>query len=102
MAMLEHFFGDRFNLTALADAFQAKHQDRYEVAITVDQAHVDVTDPSSAFTVAEFILNLLPISHPPSRQDVEGYIASHFAVPQGGYRFPVHQDFLQIRPGRFP
>jgi hypothetical protein len=98
MAMLEHFFGHRFNLTALADAFRAKHQDRYEVVVTVDPAHVDVPDARSAFTVAEFILNLLPISTPPSRQDVEVYLAQHFATSQGSYRFPVHQDFLQICP----
>jgi len=48
MAMLEHFL----NLRALADAFRAKHKDRYHVAITLDQAHVDVPDATVAFTVA--------------------------------------------------
>jgi SAM-dependent methyltransferase len=98
MAMLDRFFGHRFNLTALADAFHAKHQDRYEVLITVDQAHVDVPDAISAFTVAEFMLNLLPIRNPPSRRDVEMYVAETFRNPQAGYRFSVHQGFLQIRP----
>ena len=97
MTMLEHFFGYRFNLRALGEAFRAKHHHRYDVGITLDQAHVDVPDATSAFAVAEFILNLLPITNPPSRRDVEAYLAKHFMTPQGSYRFPVHQDFLQIR-----
>ena len=97
MAMLEHFLAHRFDLRRLADAFRAKHNDRYDVVITLDQAHVDVPDAMVALTVAEFMLNLLPTSNPPSRRDVEGYLAKHFLTPQGGYRFPVHQDFLQIQ-----
>lgn len=97
MAMLEHFFGHRFDLSALADAFGAKYQDRYDLVMTLDPAHVDLPNPTCAFTVAEFMLNLLSMRNPPSRRDVEGYLANHFATSQGGYRIPVHQDFLQIR-----
>ena len=46
--------------------------------------------------IAEFVLNLLPISQPPARQDVEQYLAKH-CVTDGTYRLSVHQDFLQIR-----
>lgn len=97
MSMLDHFFGHRFELDTLADAFRAKHGDRYDVVTTLDPAHVDAPDGTSAYTVAEFILNLLPISQAPARRDVEAYLATHFATPEGRYRFPVHQDFLQIR-----
>jgi hypothetical protein len=43
------------------------------------------------------MLNLLDIKEAPRRQDVEAYVEANFASPGGGYRIPVHQDFLQIR-----
>ena len=100
MAMLEHFYGHRFELNALADAFRVKHGERYEVVTTLDPAHVDVPDPASAYTIAEFMLNLLSVSRPPARREVETYLDTHFLTVEGGYRIPVHQDFLQIRARR--
>ena len=96
MVMLDHFFGHRFDLHQLARAFREKHGDRYDVVITLDPAHVETKDPASAYAVAEFMLNLLPISRPPARHDVEDYLAKH-CLKDGTYRFSVHQDFLQIR-----
>ncbi len=98
MNMVHHFFGHRFELRRTAEEFRAKHGDRYEVMTTLDPAHVHTPDLSSTYTVAEFMLNLLNIEYAPSRQDVEAYVQAHFATPDGGYRIPVHQDFLQIRP----
>ncbi len=98
MNMVHHFFGHRFELRRNAEAFQAKHGDRYEVQTTLDPAHVDTPDQASAYAVAEFMLNLLTIDHAPTRQDVEAYVQAHFASPDGTYRIPVHQDFLMIRP----
>jgi hypothetical protein len=46
------------------------------------------------------MLNLLPISQPPARRDVEDYLTKHCATADGGYRLSVHQDFLQICPRR--
>jgi SAM-dependent methyltransferase len=97
MNMVHHFFGHRFELCRIADEFRAKHGDRYEVVTTFDPAHVDTPDLSSTYAVAEFMLNLLNIESAPSRQDVEAYVQAHFAIPDGSYRIPVHQDFLQIR-----
>lgn len=97
MTMLEHFFGHRFDLSRLADTFRAKHGDRYDVSTTLDHAHVETTEPSAAYTVAEFMLNLLPISQPPARRDLEDYVAANFAASDGTHRLSVHQDFLQIR-----
>jgi phospholipid N-methyltransferase len=97
MTMLEHFFGHRFDLSRLADTFRAKHGDRYDVSTTLDHAHVETTEPSAAYTVAEFMLNLLPISRPPARRDLEAYVAANFAASDGTHRLSVHQDFLQIR-----
>ena len=100
MTMLDHFFGHRFDLGELADSFRAKHGDRYEVITTLDPAHVETSEPTAAYTVAEFMLNLLPISRPPARRDLEAYVASHFATSDGTHRLSVHQDFLQIRARR--
>ena len=96
MAMLDHFFGYRFDLEALAAAFREKHGDRYDVVTALDPAHVETNEPATAYAVAEFMLNLLPITRPPTRQDVEAYLAAHCAA-DGLYRLSVHQDFLQIR-----
>jgi len=100
MTMLEHFFGHRFDLGELADTFRAKHGDRYDVTTTLDPAHVETSEPDAAYTVAEFMLNLLPISQPPARRDLEAYVASNFATADGTHRLSVHQDFLQIRARR--
>jgi len=43
------------------------------------------------------MLNLLEINCAPTRQDVEAYVQANFATHDGGYRIPVHQDFLEIR-----
>ena len=96
MAMLDHFFGHRFDLQQLAQAFREKHGDRYDVVISLDPAHVETRDAASAYAIAEFMLNLLPISRPPARHDVEDYLAKH-CLTDGTYRLSVHQDFLQIR-----
>jgi hypothetical protein len=100
MNMVHHFLNHRFALRHVTDLFQQKYGDRYEVITTLDPAHVDTPDFASAYTVAEFMLNLLPMRHPPRRQDVETYINLHFAGINGTYRIPVHQDFLQIRARR--
>jgi len=96
MAMLDHFFGHRFDLHQLAETFRERHGGRYDVAITLDPAYVETTEPASAYAIAEFILNLLPMCRPPARQDVEDYLSKH-CLTDGTYRLSVHQDFLQIR-----
>ena len=97
MNMVHHFLNHRFELRHVADLFQQKYGDRYQVVTTLDPAHVDTPDLASAYTVAEFMLNLLSMRHPPGRQDVEAYIKTHFRSVGDCYRIPVHQDFLQIR-----
>ena len=97
MNMVHHFFGHRFELRRTADLFHKKHGDRYEVVTTLDPAHVVTPDLTKTYAVAEFMLNLLDIKEAPSKQDVEAYVEANFASAGGGYRIPVHQDFLQIR-----
>src|SRR5919109_726719 len=83
MNMVHHFFGHRFELRRTAETFRAKHGDRYEVVTTLDPAHVNTPDLASTYAVAEFMLNLLNIDHAPTRHDVEGYVQTHFATPDG-------------------
>ena len=98
MQMLQHFFDLSFDLTALARTFQNEKGNRYEVSIETVPANVTTFDFNSAYTVAEFMLNLLPMHNPPTRSDLEGYIRRYFTCPGGEFRFSCDQDFLQIRP----
>jgi hypothetical protein len=97
MNMVHHFFGHRFELGRAADMFRLKHGNRCEVVTTLDPAHVVTPDLAKTYAVAEFMLNLLHVKDAPTRRDVEAYVQAHFASADGGYRIPVHQDFLQIR-----
>ncbi|HEU4682878.1 MAG TPA: class I SAM-dependent methyltransferase [Nitrospira sp.] len=99
MNMVHHFFGHRFELRRMADLFREKHGDRYEVTAALDPAHVVTPDLGKTYAVAEFMLNLLEITQAPTRREVEAYLQANFPSSEGGYRIPVDQDFLQIRPG---
>lgn len=99
MNMLHHFFGHRFELRQTMEAFRAKHGDRYEVTMTMDPAHVETPDLVKTSAVAEFMLNLLNLTNPPTKRDVETYLNAHFAQPNGSFKIPVHQDFVEIRHG---
>ncbi len=100
MQMLEHFFGRRFDLAALARTFQGEKGDHYEIRIETVPAHVTTSDLASAYTIAEFMLNLLPIEDPPAKTELERYVQTNFSCPQGSYHFSCDQDFLHIRPAR--
>jgi hypothetical protein len=63
---------------------------------------VTAPDLASAYVIAEFMLNLVPLPNPPARSAVEAYLGQHFARPEGGFRFSCHQDFVVIRPRREP
>jgi hypothetical protein len=97
MRLLEHFCGHRFNLSTLAGLLQARHGDAYRMNIMRDDAHIQTGDFASTFTIAEFMLNLLPIASPPTKAAVESYICSNFSPVGAGYRISCDQDFLVIR-----
>jgi SAM-dependent methyltransferase len=98
MRLLETFLGRSFDLPALARQFEARHGRDYHVERQLVGAHVTAPDFASAYTVTEFMLNLLPMPNPPARAAVEEYVRARFADPAGGFRFSCHQDFLVIRP----
>lgn len=96
MRMLEHFHGRRFDLAGLADAFEKAHGGHYRIERELVPAHVTAPGFEPAYTVAEFMLNLLPMAAPPPRYELEDYVRKHFGAPGGGFRFSCHQDFLVI------
>ena len=98
MRMLGHFLGHRFDLSELASRFEAHWGRHYRVGIATVPAQVVTADFDSAFIVAEFMLNLLPMPHPPPRRLLEEYVRKHFASSRVGFRFSCDQDFLTIRP----
>lgn len=98
MRMLKHFFGYGFDLPELASRFEALRGSQYRVDIETVPAQVATPDFDSAFIIAEFMLNLLPIQNPPSCQSLEEYVRKHLVSLEGGFRFSCDQDFLTIRP----
>lgn len=97
MRMLDTFLGQRFDLAALAREFEEKHRNEYSVERHLVPAHISTPDFATAFVIAEFMLNLLPMSVPPARSAVEDYITTNFQQRDGSFRFSCHQDFLTIR-----
>lgn len=98
MRMLEAFLGQRFDLAALAQELVQEHGQQYRVERHLVPAHVTAPDLASAYVIAEFMLNLMPMPNPPEKCALEEYLRAHFAGPKGGFRFSCHQDFLLVRP----
>jgi SAM-dependent methyltransferase len=101
MALVDRFHGRRFDLNVPCREFQLRHLesrpgDAFDCRIDTVDSHIETRDFANAYTVAEFMLNLLPFVEPPLRIDLEAYVRRHFATPQGGYRFSCSQDFLVI------
>jgi hypothetical protein len=97
MRMLDHFFGQRLDLSELRRGFEAIRGEQYEVDLETVPAHVVTPEFDVAYTVAEFMLNALPMPRPTARRELEEYVRKHLADPKGGYRFSCDQDMLQIR-----
>lgn len=97
MAMLKHFHKKSFDLNELASGYKSMHSKTHDIKLETVEAHVTTNDFKSAYTVAEFMMNLLPMPTPPPRAELEAYVEKHFAKGGGEYRFSCHQDFLQIK-----
>jgi hypothetical protein len=70
--------------------------DRFNVVLETVPAQVTTSEPNIAYSIAEFMLNLLPITNPLPRSDVAAYVEKHFARSGGRFLFSCDQDFLQI------
>lgn len=97
MSMLKNFHKKSFNLNELAKDFKTKNGAKYNIKVETVQSHILTRDFKSAYTVAEFMMNLLPMPNPPARAELEEYVEKNFGAGGGKYRFSCHQDFLQIK-----
>ena len=97
MRMLDHFFGQRFLVSSMARQFEQQCGGVYQVLLETIPAHVETSDFPSAYAIAEFMLNLLPMSDPPARHALEEYVRAQFHRSDGSFRFSCNQDFVQIR-----
>ncbi len=97
MGMLKYFHKKSFDLNELAKNFKKKYGVKYDVRVDTMESHIRTKDFNSAYTVAEFMMNLLPMPEPPVRAHLEEYVEKNFAIGGGNYRFSCHQDFLQIK-----
>jgi SAM-dependent methyltransferase len=101
MRMLRALLGCSFDLQAFAGEYRLAHGRQYEINRHTVAAHITTRDLSTAYSIAEFMLNLVPMPAPPARRELETYINNHFALPDsGGFRFSCHQDFLLIHSGQ--
>ena len=96
MRMLRHFTGQQFDLGILNRAFANEGHGSFDVRTDTVEAHVQTDSFETAYTISEFMLNLLPLSRPPRRAELEGYVRDHFQRGTS-YRFSCHQDFLRLQ-----
>jgi hypothetical protein len=54
-------------------------------------------DRREAYRIAEFMLNCIPPSLPPSMPEFEEYVEARFRDANGHYKFSCHQDCLIIQ-----
>jgi len=95
MRMVDHFIGGRLSLHDLTAAAESAPNGPYRVSLETVPARIRTTDLKTACEVAEFILNVMPMTAPPPWPDLEQYVAQHFARPEG-YEFSCDQDFLRV------
>ena len=98
MNMVHHFFGHRFELRRTANAFRAKHGDRYDVVTTLDPAHVQTSDLNKAYAVAEFMLNLLEIKYAPDQARGRSLRPGQFRHKGRGVPHPSRSRFSPNSP----
>jgi hypothetical protein len=96
MALVEHFHGRRFNLPALAHDFSAGHAGTFACRIETVDSQITAPDAKAAYTIAEFMLNLLPMDVAPLRSELETFIDRRFRKSGNGRQFSCTQDFLVI------
>jgi hypothetical protein len=97
---LAHFQGRCVDLVPFSRTLASTLPGPFEVTLERVPAQVRTPDLASAYTVAEFMLNLLPLQGAVERAALEAYLQRHCAVSGGGFRLSVDQDFLTIRRHR--
>jgi hypothetical protein len=96
MRMLDHFVGERFDVRDLTRLPGINDARELDVRVETVEASIMAPNLDVACAVAEFMLNLLPMSEPPPWEDLERYVERHFRLSDGGYRMSCDQDFLRV------
>ena len=65
-------------------------------------ARILADDLGTLCRIAEFVLNASPMINPRSWEEMEAYVAAHFARPNGTFEMSCDQDFLRIERTQLP
>jgi SAM-dependent methyltransferase len=93
MTMADRLVGGRFDIRDLLPGLPAAG---YTARVDTVPARVRCPDLPTAVTVAEFLLNVLPMPDAPPLAALSGYIEERFRAPAGGYEWSCDQDFLRV------
>lgn len=97
MRMIGHFVpGGRFGLQELFATAESAPGGTWRVRLDTVPARILVGDLETACRIAEFVLNASPMINPPAWEEIEAYVAAHFARPDGSFEMSCDQDFLRI------
>lgn len=97
MRMVDQFIGGRFALRELAATAASASGGPFHVRLDTVPARIRADDFQTACAIAEFVLNVLPMTNPPTWSALEEYVATRFAHPKGGYEMSCDQDFLRVQ-----
>ena len=97
MRMVRQFHGRSFDLHELAGRLEAETDARCRISLTAIDSRIETDEFTTACAIAEFMLNLLPMSNPPLHEALEAWVREHFATPDGRWRMSCTQDVLLVR-----
>jgi len=97
MNLLHRFRGLRYDLAAAGEMFRAARGDEFDVRRLTDAACIAVGDLDTACRIAEFLLNVGPMTDPPPMTEVREHLATRCGDGKGGIRLSCDQDFLLVR-----
>jgi hypothetical protein len=97
MQMLRHFGVNPGSLRELGRELEQASQGRFQMSVDRVSACVETSNQSSGHQVAEFMLNCLPPSNPPTAEEFRTYVDGHFRERSGKFRFSCDLDCLILR-----
>ncbi|MCB0418571.1 MAG: class I SAM-dependent methyltransferase [Bdellovibrionales bacterium] len=100
MRMVEYLYQDHFDLSSLAQRFDIFAGHRYRQDLRTLPSMIEAPDEDTAYTIAEFVLNVVPMREPVPRDLLLDHVNRFFRGPDGLYRFSCDQDFLVIQHRR--
>lgn len=97
MRMVEYLYQDRFDLAGLAQKFDLFAGHRFQQTMRTLPSYIETSDLESAYTIAELVLNVVPMRDPVPRDLLVDHVNRFFRGPDGTYHFSCNQDFLIIK-----